>query len=285
MPPTRSSRRSTPAATWPAPWATSDISSSWRRPSPAALQRAGTCPMARRIGTAEFPSLFAFAEETTMPHPDKPSAAAIPGVPVPRPYPYADAPAFPLTIGTVPEGMPLHACMGLNSCQGSDRFGTSGPPGGQPTACAGQGYSTTAATPTSHEQTACRNQGGCGHNKTGEEMDNAGHNECKSLGSCATPINAERFSTKGHNRGKSVWARARKVFEEQAWPALRQELLEKQASGEVAADQPLPGTLGHPPAGFADTGPTYLWISNDNISRGNMTACGASGMSGAGGCS
>jgi hypothetical protein len=220
-----------------------------------------------------------------MPHPDKPSASAIPGVPVPRPYPYADAPAFPQTIGTIPQGMPLHACMGLNSCQGSDRFGTSGPPGGQPNDCAGQGYCSTAADHTCHVQNECRNQGGCGLYGTGEEMDNAGHNECKSLGSCATPINAERFSTNGHNRGKSVWARARKVFEEQAWPKLRQELLEKQARGEVPADQPLPGTLGHPPAGFADTGPTYLWISNDNISRGNMTACGASGMSGAGGCS
>ncbi|MEJ2457600.1 MAG: hypothetical protein P8Y58_05410, partial [Novosphingobium sp.] len=45
-----------------------------------------------------------------------------PGQPVPRPYPYADAPPFPANIGPQPAGMPLHACMGLNSCRGADRF-------------------------------------------------------------------------------------------------------------------------------------------------------------------
>ncbi len=218
-----------------------------------------------------------------MPHPDKPALA--PGVPVPRPYPYADSPPFPTKIGPSPDGMPLHACMGLNSCAGSDRFGTAGQPGGAPNACAGQGYCSTAADHTCHVQNQCRNQGGCGLYGTGEEMNRPGFNDCSSLGSCATPINAERFSTNGPNQGKSVWARARKVFEEQVWPALQQELLAKQAAGTIPADQPLPGTLGHPPAGFGTTGPTYLWISDDNISRSNMTACGSSGMSGAGGCS
>ena len=218
-----------------------------------------------------------------MPHPDKPASA--PGVPVPKPYPYAAEPAFPKTIGDQPTGLPLHACMGLNSCAGADRFGAKGPPGGEPNACAGQGYCSTAVDHTCHVQNSCKQQGGCGLYGTGEEMDHPGANACKSLGSCATPINAERFSTNGPNRGKSVWARARKVFEDKVWPGLRQELLEKQASGGVAPDQPLPETLGHPPAAFAATGPTYLWISDDNISRGNMTACGSSGLSGAGGCS
>jgi hypothetical protein len=218
-----------------------------------------------------------------MPHPDKPTAS--PGVPFPKPYPYADAPAFPTTIGAGPAGMPLHACMGLNSCAGSDRFGAKGPPGGAPNSCAGQGYCSTAADHTCHVQNQCRNQGGCGLYGTGEEMDNPGNNDCASLGSCATPINAERFSTNGPNQGTSVWARARKVFEAKVWPGLRDELLANQASGAVPADQPLPGTLGHPPADFAETGPTYLWISDDNVSRSNMTACGSSGMSGAGGCS
>jgi hypothetical protein len=116
-------------------------------------------------------------------------------------------------------------------------------------------------------------------------MNRPGFNECRSLGSCATPINAERFSTNGPNQGDSVWARARKVFETEVWPAIRLELLEAQAAGTIAADQPLPETLGHEPAPFAGIGPSYFWISNENAQRGNMTSCGASGLSGAGGCS
>lgn len=219
--------------------------------------------------------------------PIKPTSAnaPAPGVPVPTPYPFAGEPPFPTKIGDGPKGMPLHACMGLNSCAGSDRFGAAGPPGGAPNQCAGQGYCSTAVDHTCHVQNHCRNQGGCGLYGTGHEMDNPGHNDCKSLGSCATPINAERFSTNGPNRGRSVWARARKVFEEKVWPELRKELLEQQARGAIPAAQPLPETLGHEPAAFAGTGPSYLWISDDNISRINMTACGSSGMSGAGGCS
>lgn len=199
-----------------------------------------------------------------------------PGVPTPTPYPYADAPPFPTSIGPQPTSMPLHACMGLNSCRGSDRFGTS-----QPNACAGQGYCSTAVDHTCHVQNSCKNQGGCGLYGTAEEMDNPGNNACQSLGSCATPINAERFSTNGPNRGKSVWLRARAVFEAN-WPQLRQQLL---AVPGLSDTQPLPEQLGVPPALFAETGPTYLWISNNNAARSNMTACGASGLSGAGGCS
>ena len=206
-----------------------------------------------------------------------------PGVPTPRPYPYAGSPPFPTKVGPQPLGMPLHACMGLNACRGADRFGTRGRPDtGEPNACAGQGHCSTATDHTCHVQNDCRNQGGCGLYGTAEEMDNPGHNACQSLGSCATPINAERFSTNGPNQGKSVWARAREVFERETWPELRQELLADEA---VAAGHPLPVTLGLPPAPFAQTGPTYLWISEDNSERSNMTACGASGLSGAGGCS
>jgi hypothetical protein len=218
-----------------------------------------------------------------MSHPGPP--AKNPGQPVPAPYPYDDVPAFPAQAGPGPDGMPLHACMGLNACAGSDRFGTAGPKDGSPNACAGQGYCSTAVAHTCHVQNQCRNQGGCGLYGTAYELDNPGHNDCRSLGSCAVPINAERFSTNGPNQGKSVWLRARKVFEEKVWPYLHRELLEKKAKGEIPADQPLPETLGSPPGPFAATGPTYLWISEDNKVRGNMTACGASGMSGAGGCS
>jgi hypothetical protein len=214
-----------------------------------------------------------------------------PGVPVPDPYPYAEAPAFPTSIGAGPRGMPAHACMGLNSCRASDRFGVAGPsnkapnaPNQAPNACAGQGYCSTATDHTCHVQNSCRDQGGCGLYGTDEELNRPGDNECRSQGSCATPINAERFSTNGPNQRKSVWLRAREVFEEK-WPAMRLELLARQTSGELDLNQPLPETLGPPPAPFAATGPTYLWISDDNKERGHMTACGSSGMSGAGGCS
>ncbi len=227
--------------------------------------------------------------EAGVPAPHVPAA----GVPVPHPYPYADAPPFPQEIGTQPPGMPLHACMGLNSCRGADRFGTEGRPDtGEVNACAGQGYCSTAVKHTCHVQNACRNQGGCGLYGTAEELDNPGRNACQSLGSCAVPINAERFSTNGPHQGKSVWVRAREVFEREVWPELRGELIANQAgeaplpgAPRVLPDQPLPETLGRPPALFAQTGPSYLWISDDNSARGNMTACGASGLSGAGGCS
>jgi hypothetical protein len=209
-----------------------------------------------------------------------------PGAPVPAPYPYADEPAFPVAPSDhQPTGIPLHACMGLNACAGADRFGQGEVIGAHgANACAGQGYCSTTTDHTCHVKNDCRGQGGCGLYGTGEEMNQPGQNDCRSMGSCATPINAERFSTNGPNQGKSVWLRARAVFEEQ-WPTLRKELLEKQKNGEIDPTQPIPETLGSPPAAFAGTGPTYLWISDDNKDRGNMTACGSSGLSGAGGCS
>jgi hypothetical protein len=174
--------------------------------------------------------------------------------------------------------------MGLNSCAGSDRFGMQGAPGLGPNACAGQGYCSTATHHTCHVQNDCAGQGGCGLYGTAEEMNNPGANQCRSLGSCATPINAERFSTNGPNQGLSVWVRARAVFEE-SWAARRLALLAAQAAGFVPASQPLPDKPGPVPSLFEGTGPSYLWISADNQERGNMTACGSSGMSGAGGCS
>ena len=210
------------------------------------------------------------------------------GKPVPAPYPYNDAPKFLTSdkAATVarPSYLPLHACMGLNSCAGSDRYGLAGPKDGTPNACAGQGYCSTTADHTCHVTNNCANQGGCGLYGTGEEMNNPGHNDCRSQGSCATPINAERFSTNGPNRGKSVWMRAREVFETEVWPTEREKLQQAVAANELPDDTKVPRTLGPVPALFADTGPTYLWISDENTDRGAMTSCGASGLSGAGGC-
>jgi hypothetical protein len=214
------------------------------------------------------------------------AAPSGPGFPIPVPNPYiVDPPAFPEHAQTGVTGMPAHSCMGLNSCRGTDRFGLVGPPGRGPNACAGQGYCATSNNHTCHVQNDCRNQGGCGLYGTAEEMNRPGYNDCRSQGSCATPINAERFSTNGQNQGKSVWARARELFETEVWPALRDELQGKRESGAIPADQPLPETLGKPPAPFTESGPSYLWISSVNADRGAFQACGSSGMSGAGGCS
>lgn len=209
---------------------------------------------------------------------------------VPTPYPYADQPDFPKEpSANQPKGIPAHACMGLNSCKGADRFGLDGHPAdaSNPAGpkvqneCAGQGYCSTTADHQCHVQNECKGQGGCGLYGTAKEMNDPGNNACRSQGSCATPINAERFSTNGPNQGKSVWLRARAVFEA-TWADKQKELVMEQANGNVSKDQPLPATLLSAPL---SDGPSYLWVSEDDKERGNMTACGASGMSGAGGCS
>lgn len=158
--------------------------------------------------------------------------------------------------------------MGLNSCEKQDRLGTN--------ECAGQGLCSTTADHLCHVANECKDQGGCGLYGTAEEMDRPGSNECKSLGSCATPINAERFSTNGPNQGKSVWKRAREVFHANKWPGLMEE--------NPKLGPELPEIGGGKYGDVFQDGPSYLWVSADNTQRGNMTSCGASGMSGAGGC-
>lgn len=168
-----------------------------------------------------------------------------------------------------------HACMGLNECKNQGRT--------QDNACAGQGYCSTAlaynygepGSPsvqdhTCHVKNNCAGQGGCGLYGTDKEQDIPGANDCATLGSCATPINAERFSTAGPNRGKGVWLRARKVFEEK-WNAKRAQ----------EASLPALGSVPHPD--LFQYGPTIEWIHD--YSGEGMTACGASGLSGAGSCS
>lgn len=201
------------------------------------------------------------------------------GEPTPSPYPYSELPKWPTKIGTQPAGADLHACLGLNACKGQDRFGLEGPNAdGKTNDCAGQGYCSTTADHTCHVLNDCKDQGGCGLYGTADEMNRPASNDCANLGSCATPINAERFSTNGPNQGKSVWTRARQVFEEK-WGAKRNDIA---AKIEAGSGLPLPPEqLGQAPLPF---GPPYLWITDDNENRGNMTACGASGLSGAGGC-
>lgn len=232
-----------------------------------------------------------------------PKPSSEPGQPVPAENPYSSANGVPPFSWTstkaykthqiakpeLPDHLPLHACMGLNHCAGSDRYGLSGPNGDDPNSCAGQGYCATTADHTCHTQNNCANQGGCGLYGWGPEMDRPGTNECRSMGSCATPINAERFTTSGPNRGESVWVRARAVFEkswaEQHAPELKARM-EANESTDLApgASAKIPDSAGPVPAPFTGTGPSYLWISDDNDNRGAMTSCGASGLSGAGGC-
>ncbi len=189
---------------------------------------------------------------------------------------YHGIPKFPANPPTIIGSDEVrHACMGLNHCKNQGRT--------RDNACAGQGYCSTAlaynyADPSSplvsdhtcHVLNACAGQGGCGLYGTAEEQDQPGDNGCACLGSCATPINAERFSTDGPNRGKSVWLRAREVFAEKAWPKLRQ------------ADPSLPATPPNVHGDLFKYGPTIEWI--EDYSGQGMTACGASGMSGAHSC-
>lgn len=155
--------------------------------------------------------------------------------------------------------------MGLNTCKGKDRTGTN--------ECAGQGYCSTANPHTCHVKNDCRDQGGCGLYGTAEEQNDPGQNDCKGFGSCAVPINAERFSTNGHNKGKSVWARARARFEQRWEQSLRAKARESNPDA--------PEKLHPAPAPYTETGPTYEFVA----ANGCMTACGASGLSGAGRCS
>jgi hypothetical protein len=177
----------------------------------------------------------------------------------------SDTPAVPKFSDTIVPSDPPHACLGLNTCKGQDRFGTN--------ECAGQGFCSTTADHTCHVKNECRDQGGCGLYGTAEEQEHPAQNDCKSFGSCATPINAERFSTNGRNQGRSVWALARARFEQRWREGLRE---------QVQAKNPATPEKLHPaPAPFTETGPTYAWMSASAC----MTACGASGMSGAGRCS
>jgi Ferritin-like len=194
---------------------------------------------------------------------------------------YAGAPRFPSSPpASIPKGASRHACMGLNSCRNQGRT--------LDNACAGQGVCSTAlayggtnpqaaqvSDHTCHVLNDCASQGGCGLYGTAEEQERPGANECRSLGSCATPINAERFSTAGPNQGKSVWLRAREVFAKEVWPKLVEQHPELPQQ-----PPPVPGTAMHP--NLFEYGPTIEWIQD--YSGQGMTACGASGLSGAGSC-
>ncbi|HEX7644049.1 MAG TPA: ferritin-like domain-containing protein [Burkholderiaceae bacterium] len=196
---------------------------------------------------------------------------------------YQGVPKFPKNPpapGDLQPGEAPHACLGLNSCKNQGRT--------RDNACAGQGYCSTAlefnyqepdsptvSDHTCHVKNNCAGQGGCGLYGTGAEQDRPGANGCATLGSCATPINAERFSTDGPNRGKSVWQRAREVFTTETWPALRKK------NPALPEQPPLPHSPQYPD--LFQYGPTIEWIQE--YSGEGMTACGSSGMSGAGSCS
>ncbi len=190
---------------------------------------------------------------------------------------YHGVPKFPASPpATVADDEVRHACMGLNHCRGQGRT--------RDNACAGQGYCSTAleynfadpsqplvADHTCHVKNACAGQGGCGLYGNGDEQNLPGANACAALGSCATPINAERFSSDGPNTGKSVWLRARAVFAEKTWPKLREQ-------NPKLPQQPPPVA----PGDVFQYGPSIVWIRD--YSGQDVTACGASGMSGANRC-
>ncbi|MBY4895284.1 ferritin-like protein [Rhodobacteraceae bacterium N5(2021)] len=173
-----------------------------------------------------------------------------------------------------------HACMGLNSCKNQGRTLNND--------CAGQGWCATSlgynpsnpAAPlvsdhTCHVKNDCQGQGGCGLYGTQDELNVPGGNACQTTGSCATPINAERFITEGDNRKKSVWKQARAHFNGAVWPTLP-------ASGGGTVPPPADGQNYPADTALFAHGPTIEWIAN--ASGEGMTACGSSGMSGAGSC-
>ena len=244
----------------------------------------------------ELPDVSCFWDGSTSPNPDylqtpsklQDTGTKTSGTITPVKYtttpPYDELPKWPTSPPTdneLPEGAVRHACMGLNSCKDQGRTLNNN--------CAGQGYCATAlaynpndpangtvSDHTCHVLNDCRNQGGCGLYGTAEEFALAGHNDCQSQGSCATPINAERFITDGPLRGQSVWLQARKVFTEQVWPELK-------ANNPTLPENPPPIKGSDSEPDLFQYGPTIGWIENDNDHAG-MTACGSSGMSGAGSC-
>lgn len=197
---------------------------------------------------------------------------------------YVGVPRWPLNPPAdeeLPVNAERHACMGLNSCRNQGRTVDND--------CAGQGYCSTALqyNPTNPDQPQlsdhtchvlndCRNQGGCGLYGTEEELKYPGRNTCQSQGSCATPINAERFITDGDLKGTSVWLQARQVFTKHVWPGLCE------TDSSLPSEPPqVPGSESDPD--LFKSGPVIGWIEAGNAGKG-MTACGASGMSGAGSC-
>lgn len=81
-------------------------------------------------------------------------------------------------------GEDLHACMGLNSCAGQDRYGKDGAPGFSPNSCAGQGYCATTQMHSCHTNNNCAGQGGCRLYGSESEVSQPGQNDCRSMGSC-----------------------------------------------------------------------------------------------------
>lgn len=156
-----------------------------------------------------------------------------------------------------------HACMGLNECKGQGREID-----GVSNNCAGQGLCYTSNNHTCHTLNNCKNQGGCGLYGTSEEQKMPGDNACKGHGSCATPINAERFATAQGVQRASVWQLARETFE-------RRMTTQNKAFGDAPSEAYQ--TVGELSVAV---GPSYEWIKEN----GCVTACGSSGMSGAGSC-
>jgi len=84
------------------------------------------------------------------------------------------------------EAVELHACRGLNACQGQGADGQN--------ACAGQGTCATAKAHSCAGLNECKNQGGCG--------ETPGQNACKGQGGCGVPMRGD------------MWEDARKAFEQ-----------------------------------------------------------------------
>ena len=93
----------------------------------------------------------------------------------------------------------LHACQGLNACNGHGANGT----GTQ----AGDGDCATTNVHTCGGKNNCRGQGGCGYKADPNE------NACKGVGGCGSPIPEKQIFHPESDQAGNVWDNARKAFE------------------------------------------------------------------------
>jgi len=250
-----------------------------------------SCFWSGNTGQTPVPLPDYVAEPPVMPVQPNPARAgtAVPASTVSKAgSPYYGMTAFPskpptdeaLNMAAGENNWVRHGCMTLNSCKNQGRTLNND--------CAGQGWCSTslaynASNPSEplvsdhqcHVTNDCKGQGGCGLYGTEDELNTPGGNACQAQGSCATPINAERFTTEGNKRGQSVWKLARAHFASAVLPKLE--------ASEGVHTKIVPGSDNPNAIALFAHGPTIEWMEDSNNGNG-MTACGSSGMSGAGSC-
>ena len=184
------------------------------------------------------------------------------------------APPFPTKVGPQPDGNAAARLHGPQQLRRRRTGSAPRPPGGKPNACAGQGYCSTAVDHTCHVQNDVPRPGRLRplRHRRGDEQ--AGRQRVPIAGLLRDADQRRALQHQRPQPGQERLDAGARRCSRRTGPSSATNCSRKQAEGEIPANQPLPETLGPPPAAFANTGPTYLWISDDNKERGNMTACG-----------